>query len=187
MRDAVASVGSPLSATWCRRAGSPVSTTWLGPPPAWWISARTARTFSVPCVITTLTDSVEMPVSPSSASLLSACTSIGCWRSVDFAEAGAAASASSRPAASAVRAERSAGYITSFHLGEQLEALGFHVRAQAGAGEYRFALRDGHPMLGAGLLEVRQHDQSRGLHPRSRAVGIRRTDQPDVAHEMHLL
>ena len=66
----------------------------------------------------------------------------------------------------------------SFYLVQQFDALGREVRAQAGAGEYRGALRDGHPMVAAGLVDLRQHHEARGVELRDR-LGLARDE---VAH-----
>src|SRR5690348_14096841 len=100
--------------------------------------ARSAPTSRLLWVIGTLLVSTASPLSPISASVRSASTSIGWLRSVVLA----IESTGSR-AASSIRL-RATGRIASFHVGKQLDPVGLHVGAQAVSAKYRVAARNGH-------------------------------------------
>src|SRR5690606_2800276 len=179
---AKASMGSPASEIWCRRAGAPVSTMRRISPPARWISARSASTSMVPWRIFTLPSRTETLSSSSSASVWSAVMSIGWSRSLDLAAAGAASSRArgrSRLAAT--------GRISAFDIVEELEALGLHVHPQAGAAQYRFAVGDGHPIIGAGFPPLREHRQQAGVEAAAQAGGAGRADHVHVLARLQVL
>src|SRR5690606_2677822 len=108
--------------------------------------------------------------------------SIGWSRSLERAEAGMASNRArgrSRLAAT--------GRISAFYVVEELETLGLHVHLQAGAAQYRFAVGDGHPIGGAGLVALGEDRQEIGAETGAQAGGAGRADHVDVLAQLQLL
>src|SRR5471032_28038 len=109
------------------------------------ITALSALTTKVPWVTITLPVSVLTPSSASEVSLWSACTSIGCRRSLLRAQAQvhSAHSSSASAARPGMESILRGGDIVHAHLGKQFEAVGIEVRVHPDPMQYRCALVSG--------------------------------------------